>query len=323
MLSFLNKFRKSSGSISEKDEFYTERKQLSALHNYYSHSLLYLERLDSSVKDINIMISDLNSCLLSFFENDSNGEMIKQVSFILNMFTSVRDKVSNEIMRSKYVVKSTLERIKGIRNLCARKLQLHNSIGHYEKKLRKLRTISQTNQKHLDRIIRNENKLNKVKSDYISCHDNIKKGFCSILDNKTNKILSDARRDLEILLYYFSLMNAVSSKLKDPLKDLEISKVAKKKSALSIEDNFFLQEEDRMNYFTDKSAKYNPNYNDGTNDGRFTNSRNTHLKNNYHSKGSVRAEENDGSTCFNLKRTFLKFHEKSLRPKDDGPYFPQ
>lgn len=166
------------------------------------------------------MISDLNRSLMAFFENDVNLETIKHVSYILNTFNDVREQIISHIANSKMAANNTLENIKTLQNLCTRKKNLGASIEHYEKKIRKLQLVTPSNQKHLDKVIRNEAKLNMVKNDYLKYHDAIKKGFEIILENKTNKVLFDARKDLEILLCYFSLMNSVSLRLKDPLKEL-------------------------------------------------------------------------------------------------------
>ncbi|KJP87952.1 hypothetical protein AK88_02386 [Plasmodium fragile] len=252
MKAFVEKFRKSCDNLKQDDELYMERKQLNSLHNYFSHSLLYLERLENVIKNINIMISDLNRSLMSFFENDVNLETIKQVSYILNTFNDVREQIVSHIANSKVTANNTLENIKTLQNLCTRKKNLGASIEHYEKKIRKLQLVTPSNQKHLDKVIRNEAKLNMVKNDYLKYHDAIKKGFEIILENKTNKVLFDARKDLEILLCYFSLMNSVSLKLKDPLKELKFECLENKKSKKPIDYNFFLEEEDDMNFFKEQ-----------------------------------------------------------------------
>ncbi|CAG9477534.1 unnamed protein product [Plasmodium vivax] len=256
MKAFVEKFRKSSDNLKQDDELYLERKQLNSLHNYFSHSLLYLERLESVIKNINIMISDLNRSLMSFFENDVNLETIKHVSYILNTFNDVREQITSHIANSKVAANNTLENIKTLQNLCTRKKNLGASIEHYEKKIRKLQLVTTSNQKHLDKVIRNEAKLNMVKNDYLKYHDAIKKGFEVILENKTNKVLFDARKDLEILLCYFSLMNSVSLKLKDPLKELKFKCPDAKKPKMPIDYNFFLEEEDDMNFFKEKKKGY-------------------------------------------------------------------
>ncbi|GAW81600.1 hypothetical protein, conserved [Plasmodium gonderi] len=254
MKAFVEKFRKSNDNLKKDDELYVERKQLNSLHNYFSHSLLYLERLESVIKNINIMISDLNRSLMSFFENDVNLEIIKHVSYILNTFSDVREQITTHIANSKMAANNTLEKIKTLQNLLSRKKNLGASIEHYEKKIRKLQLVTTSNQKHLDKVIRNEAKLNMVKNDYLKYHDAIKKGFEVILENKTNKVLFDARKDLEILLCYFSLMNSVSLRLKDPLKELKFKYLDAKKPKLPIDYNFFLEEEDDMNIFKEKKA---------------------------------------------------------------------
>ncbi|EUD63826.1 hypothetical protein C922_01146 [Plasmodium inui San Antonio 1] len=256
MKAFVEKFRKSSDNLKQDDELYVERKQLKQLHNYFSHSLLYLERLENVIKNINIMISDLNRSLMSFFENDMNLETIKQISYILNTFNDVREQITSHIANAKVAANNTLENIKTLQNLCTRKKNLGASIEHYEKKIRKLQLVSASNQKHLDKVIRNEAKLNMVKNDYLKYHDAIKKGFEVILENKTNKVLFDARKDLEILLCYFSLMNSVSLKLKDPLKELKYKCPDANKPKLPIDYNFFLEEEDDMNFFKEKKKGY-------------------------------------------------------------------
>ncbi|GAB67127.1 hypothetical protein PCYB_111480 [Plasmodium cynomolgi strain B] len=256
MKAFVEKFRKSSDNLKKDDELYLERKQLNSLHNYFSHSLLYLERLESVIKNINIMISDLNRSLMSFFENDVNLETIKHVSYILNTFNDVREQITSHIANSKVAANNILENIKTLQNLCSRKKNLGASIEHYEKKIRKLQLVTTSNQKHLDKVIRNEAKLNMVKNDYLKYHDAIKKGFEVILENKTNKVLFDARKDLEILLCYFSLMNSVSLKLKDPLKELKFKCPDAKKPKMPIDYNFFLEEEDDMNFFKEKKKGY-------------------------------------------------------------------
>ncbi|CAA9988884.1 conserved Plasmodium protein, unknown function [Plasmodium knowlesi strain H] len=256
MKAFVEKFRKSCDNLKQDDELYVEKKQLNSLHNYFSHSLLYLERLENVIKNINIMISDLNRSLMAFFENDVNLETIKHVSYILNTFNDVREQIISHIANSKMAANNTLENIKTLQNLCTRKKNLGASIEHYEKKIRKLQLVTPSNQKHLDKVIRNEAKLNMVKNDYLKYHDAIKKGFEIILENKTNKVLFDARKDLEILLCYFSLMNSVSLRLKDPLKELKYECLDGQKPKMPIDYNFFLEEEDDMNVFKEKKKGY-------------------------------------------------------------------
>ncbi|SBS84892.1 conserved Plasmodium protein, unknown function [Plasmodium ovale curtisi] len=336
MKAFVHKFRKSSENLKEDDEFFIERKQLNALHNYFSHSLLYLERLESVIKNINIMISDLNRSLMSFFENDVNLEIIKHVSYILNTFNDVREQITSHIVNSKSAANNTLEKIKSLQNLCIKKKNLGASIEHYEKKIRKLQMVTSSNQKHLDKVIRNEAKLNMVKSDFIKYHDNIKKGFEIILENKTNKVLFDARKDLEILLCYFSLMNSVSLKLKDPLKELvyntktlhlRIFQGAEtrncqgidlfsstnmclnlcfkfhysdaKKPKLPIDYNFFLEEEDSMNFFSEKKKAYNNQHQDNNlhrSNNHQNNYNNRHNNNHYHNSNH---RYNNNQRCYN------------------------
>ncbi|CAD2096181.1 conserved Plasmodium protein, unknown function [Plasmodium vinckei lentum] len=257
MKAIVHKFRRSMDTLKEDDEFFVEKKQLNALNTYFSHSLLYLERLESVIKNINIMISDLNRCLMSFFENDINLGIVQHISHILNTFTDVREQMTNHIVNAKSVTNETLEKIKKIQNLCLKKKELGASIEHYEKKIKKLQLVNAPNQKHLEKIIRNESKLNGVKTDYLKYNEYIKKGFDIVLENKTNKVLLDARKDLELLLCYFSLMNSVSVKLKDPLKDMYLNTQREK---LPIDDNFFLECQDRMNYFYEMEKNMN-NYN--------------------------------------------------------------
>ncbi|SCP04847.1 conserved Plasmodium protein, unknown function [Plasmodium ovale] len=300
MKAFVHKqFRKSSENLKEDDEFFIERKQLNALHNYFSHSLLYLERLESVIKNINIMISDLNRSLMSFFENDVNLEIIKHVSYILNTFNDVREQITSHIVNSKSAANNTLEKIKSLQNLCIKKKNLGASIEHYEKKIRKLQMVTSSNQKHLDKVIRNEAKLNMVKSDFIKYHDNIKKGFEIILENKTNKVLFDARKDLEILLCYFSLMNSVSLKLKDPLKELKFHYSDAKKPKLPIDYNFFLEEEDSMNFFSEKKKAYNNQHQDNNlhrSNNHQNNYNNRHNNNHYHNSNH---RYNNNQRCYN------------------------
>lgn len=307
MRAFVSKLRRLNETLSENEEFYRERKQLNGLHTYYSHSLLYLERLDRAIKDINLMISDLNTCLMSFFESDVHMDIIKQVSFTLKSFNNVRDKVCNQIIQSKHVVNSQIERIKNVKNLCIKKKKLNDDIEHYEKKIQKLQTVAQPSQKHLDKIIRNENKLNKVKAEYYTCFDNIKKGISNILDNKINKVLSDAKRNLELMLYYFSLMNSASIKLKEPLKVFEMPYPERNDAcSLPIEDNFFLEQEDKMNYFNEKKNKTNPFFYD-------VNEKNA-CSQNLNSKNT--------NMIFNFK-SFLRDSGKPSKSTSAMPYFPQ
>ncbi|SCM22877.1 conserved Plasmodium protein, unknown function [Plasmodium chabaudi adami] len=257
MKAFVHKFRRSMDTLKEDDEFFAEKKQLNALNTYFSHSLLYLERLESVIKNINIMISDLNRCLMSFFENDINLGIVQHISRILNTFTDVREQITNHIVDAKSVTNETLEKIKKMQNLCLKKKELGASIEHYEKKIKKLQLANAPNQKHLEKIIRNESKLNGVKTDYLKYNEYIKKGFDIVLENKTNKVLLDARKDLELLLCYFSMMNSVSTQLKDPLKDMYLNTQREK---LPVDDNFFLESQDRMNYFYEMEKNLN-NYN--------------------------------------------------------------
>ncbi|SOV81578.1 conserved Plasmodium protein, unknown function [Plasmodium sp. gorilla clade G3] len=253
MKAFVNKiqFRKSSENLKEDDEFFLERKQLNSLHSYFSHSLLYLERLEDAIKNINIMISDLNRSLMLFFEQEVHLDIVKHVSYILDSFSDVREKTTSRIAKSRVLVNNTLDKIKKLQSLCIKKKHLGSSIDHYEKKIRKLQMVPSPNQKHLDKIIRNQHKLNIVKTDFLQHHEFIKKGFDIVLENKTNKVLFDARKDLELLLSYFSLMNSVSLKLKDPLKELKFKYQDVKSDNFPVEYNFFLEEEDRMNIFAD------------------------------------------------------------------------
>ncbi|SOV18477.1 conserved Plasmodium protein, unknown function [Plasmodium sp. gorilla clade G2] len=253
MKAFVNKiqFRKSSENLKEDDEFFLERKQLNSLHSYFSHSLLYLERLEDAIKNINIMISDLNRSLMLFFEQEVHLDIVKHVSYILDSFSDVREKTTSRIAKSRVLVNNTLDKIKKLQTLCIKKKNLGASIDHYEKKIRKLQMVPSPNQKHLDKIIRNQHKLNIVKTDFLQHHEFIKKGFDIVLENKTNKVLFDARKDLELLLSYFSLMNSVSLKLKDPLKELKFKYQDVKSDKFPVEYNFFLEEEDRMNIFAD------------------------------------------------------------------------
>ncbi|ANQ09007.1 Uncharacterized protein PCOAH_00032350 [Plasmodium coatneyi] len=292
MKAFVEKFRKSCDNLKEDDELYVERKQLNSLHNYFSHSLLYLERLENVIKNINIMISDLNRSLMAFFENDVNLETIKHVSYILNTFNDVREQIISHIANSKLAANNTLENIKTLQNLCTRKKNLGASIEHYEKKIRKLQLVTPSNQKHLDKVIRNEAKLNMVKNDYLKYHDAIKKGFEIILENKTNKVLFDARKDLEILLCYFSLMNSVSLRLKDPLKELKYECLDGKKAKLPIDYNFFLEEEDDMNIFKEKKKGYSHS----SSRHNMLTAQNTQSIQNTRSMPSTRSMENARST---------------------------
>lgn len=307
MKAFVNKLRRSNDEISENEDFYVERKQLNSLNTYYFHSLLYLERLDRAIKDINIMISDLNTCLMSFFESDVHSEIIKPVSYTLKSFNNVRDKVCNQIIQSKHVVNSHLDKIKAVKNLCLRKKKLSNRIDHYEKKIQKLQLSIHPSQKHLDKIIRNENKLNKVKEEYLTCYDNINKGINEILDNRINKVLTDAKRDLELMLYYFSQMNSASLKLKELLKEFELPIPKKKEDicTLPIEDNFFLEQEDRMNYFHEPSDTTNP-FNNDTSENTYTRIENTKQPN----------------KSFSLKH-FIKNNDKRSKMTNRTPLFPQ
>lgn len=307
MKAFVNKLCRSNEEIPENDDFYAERKQLNSLNTYYFHSLLYLERLDRAVKDINIMICDLNTCLMSFFEGDVHVEIIKPVSYALNAFNSVRDKVCNQIIQSKHVVNSHLEKIKVVKNLCLKKKKLSESIDHYEKKIQKLQLALHPSQKHLDRILRNENKLNKVKEDYHTCYDNINKGINEVLDNRINKVLTDAKRDLELMLHYFSLMNNASLKLKELLKVFEAPVQKKKKDVctLPIEGNFFLEQEDRMNYFYENPDATNP-FTNNANDNTYT----------------PIANSKQSSKTFNLK-SFIKNNDKKSKMTNPIPLFPQ
>ncbi|CRH00700.1 conserved Plasmodium protein, unknown function [Plasmodium relictum] len=323
MKAFVDKqFRKSNENLKDDDEFFIERKHLNSLHNYFSHSLLYLERLDSAIKNINIMISDLNTCLMSFFENDVNLEIIKHVSYILNSFNNVREKITSQITQSKTMVNNTLNKIKNVQNLCIKKRHLSSSIEHYEKKIKKLQAVTTSNQKHLDKVIRNEHKLNKVKTDYLEYHENIKKGFDSILENKTSKVLFDARKDLEILLCYFSLMNSVSLKLKDPLNELKLKYFDRKTTnKLPIEYNFFLEEEDNMNIFTEKKKNNNNPFSYD-----IDNSENNAYKSLESSNLQISSNDKKNNNIFKIK-SFLKVTDKSSKiktlPSNLPPIFPQ
>ncbi|SBT79498.1 conserved Plasmodium protein, unknown function [Plasmodium malariae] len=321
-------FRKSSDNLKENDEFFYERKQLNALHNYFSHSLLYLERLESVIKNINIMISDLNRSLMSFFENDVNLEIIKHVSYILNTFNDVREQITSHIANSKISANNTLENIKSLQNLCMKKKNLGVSIEHYEKKIKKLQLVTSSSQKHLDKVIRNEAKLNMVKSDYIKYHENIKKGFDIVLENKTNKVLFDARKDLEILLCYFSLMNSVSLKLKDPLKELKYKYQDGKRPKMPIDFNFFLEEEDRMNYFTEKK-KSPSSYNSNPFTQNIPSIENKKYEKAISHDSYVESTNKKDNTFFKIK-TILGVNEKSSSSKiksfstsNIAPVFPQ
>ncbi|CRG94016.1 conserved Plasmodium protein, unknown function [Plasmodium gallinaceum] len=295
MRAFVDKqFRKSSESLKDDDEFYIERKHLNSLHNYFSHSLLYLERLESAIKNINIMISDLNTCLMSFFENDVNLEIIKHVSYILNSFNNVREQITSQITESKTMVNNTLNKIKNVQNLCIKKRHLSSSIEHYEKKIKKLQTVTTSNQKHLDKVIRNEHKLNKVKTDYLEYHENIKKGFDSILENKTNKVLFDARKKLK----FFD----------------------KKTRKLPIEYNFFLEEEDKMNIFAEKKKNNNPFSYD------IDNNENNTCKSSESSSIRIGSNDKKSNNIFKIK-SFLKVTNKPSKiktlPSNLPPIFPQ
>lgn len=306
MRAFVSKLRRSNETITENEEFYTERKQLNNLNTYYSHSLLYLERLDRAIKDINIMISDLNTCLMTFFESDVHIDIVRQVSYTLKSFNNVRDQVCNQIIQSKHLVNLHLDKIKNVKVLCTKKKQLNDDIDHYEKKIQRLQSTIQPSQKHLEKIIRNENKLNKVKTEYLTCVENIKRGISSVLDNKINKVLCDAKRDLELMLYYFSSMNSASIKLKEPLKIFE--KSANQQSddtcTLPIEDNFFLEEEDKMNYFNEKKKITNPFSNDFVDDSYISNL-NHKINDKIHNLKSFLKEKNKPNNTMNNSMAYF------------------
>ncbi|VWU51463.1 conserved protein, unknown function [Hepatocystis sp. ex Piliocolobus tephrosceles] len=288
---FVHKFRKSNEDLKEDDEFFHERKQLNSMHNYFTHSLLYLERLESVVKNINIMISDLNRSLMAFFESDVKLEIIQHISYILNTFSDVREQIITHISNSKYTVNVTLEKIRSLQKLCIKKKNINISIEHYEKKIKKLQTITSSNQKHLDKIIRNESKLNMVKSDYLKYHDQLKRGLTIVLENKIHKVLFDARKDLELLLCYFSLMNSVSFKLKDPLKEMKTKCQDVRINKMHIDYNFFLEEEDKMNIFCENKRDQYTNKNNGTTTSN--NSMISDYNNNYKSKNHKHGDNKD------------------------------
>ncbi|CDO66437.1 conserved Plasmodium protein, unknown function [Plasmodium reichenowi] len=329
MKAFVNKiqFRKSSESLKEDDEFFLERKQLNSLHSYFSHSLLYLERLEDAIKNINIMISDLNRSLMLFFEQEVHLDIVKHVSYILDSFSDVREKTTSRIAKSRVLVNNTLDKIKKLQSLCIKKKNLGSSIDHYEKKIRKLQMVPSPNQKHLDKIIRNQHKLNIVKTDFLQHHEYIKKGFDIVLENKTHKVLFDARKDLELLLSYFSLMNSVSLKLKDPLKELKFKYQDVKSDKFPVEYNFFQEEEDRMNIFADpKKFEHRNPFNQEF--PRLENKNYKHSTSENHATTAQQTNEKKENGFFKIK-SLLGVNDKSvqkvksLSSPNITPIFPQ